>query len=62
MTVIIRKKDTPSQIKEKVSRVMKTSVKKRKNKNFDAMKYLGKGIFGDTDGLTYQKKVRDEWE
>lgn len=61
MTVVIRKKDTPTQVKQKISRVMKTTGKKKK-KVFNAKKFLGKGIFEGVDGLEYQKKVRNEWE
>jgi len=58
MTIIIKKADTKEQIEKKLSRLNSSS---NKQKGFNAMKYLGKGIFGETDGLNYQKKVRNEW-
>ena len=60
MTIIIKKTDTQEQIKKKLSR-LHASRKSQKPKGFDAMKYVGKGIFGGADGLILQKQLRNEW-
>ena len=60
MTIIIKKADTKEQIEKKLSH-LNGSRDNQKQKGFNAMKYLGKGIFGETDGMDYQKKVRNEW-
>ena len=63
MTVIIRKTDTPAQIRRKMKRASAAAARQaRKTRGFPAHKFLGKGIFKGIDGLAYQKKVRDEWQ
>ncbi len=57
MVVVIKKDTTASAIKE-AEKVGKED--KGTRKGFDAKKYAGKLKRG-LDGLTYQKKVRDEW-
>ncbi len=62
MTVTIKKSDSPEAIQRKIRKVSLAAQKKAKTKRkFDPFEFLGKlkGVFGD--GLTYQKKVRDEW-
>ena len=61
MTIVIKKADTKEQIEKKLSRLY-ASRKKRKPRGFDAMKYLGKGIFGGMDGMELQKRARNEWD
>ena len=60
MTIVIKKADTKEQIEKKLSR-LRASNGEKKPSGFNAAKYAGKGIFGKTDGIEYQKKVRNEW-
>ena len=60
MTITIKKTDTKEQIDKKLSRLT-ISHNKKKPAGFNAKKYSGKGIFGEIDGLQYQKQVRDGW-
>ena len=61
MTVTIKKTDSAADINRKLKKVLANGSKARA-KTFDAYKYLGKmkGVFGDA--LTYQKRIREEWE
>lgn len=54
MTVKVSKKSTRKEIEKALTK----STSRRKK--IDLSKYFGKVNFG-TDGLTYQKKVRNEW-
>lgn len=56
MTIIIKKGETPAKIE-----AAKKRLQKRKEKLPALRDFYGKlkGTFGD--GLTYQKKLRDEW-
>jgi hypothetical protein len=56
MSVTIHKNDSKEAIRETLRKV--TNQKASKSITLD--KYFGKVSFG-TDGLTYQKKVRNEW-
>ncbi|MFA5670070.1 MAG: hypothetical protein WC967_12550 [Balneolaceae bacterium] len=56
MSLTIQKKDTAKAIREKIKKA--ADEKKRKTINLD--RYFGKVNFG-TDGLEYQKKIRNEW-
>ena len=63
MTVIIRKTDTPAQIQRKLKRAAAAAGRlARKTKGFPAHKFSGKRIFGNIDGMAYQKQARDEWQ
>ncbi len=62
MTVYIHKSDSPDEIERKMSRLMRLKGKTSGQKSFDPFKFLGKGIFKGTDGLNYQKKVRNGWK
>ncbi len=55
MTIIITKETTREEL-EKILRRIKEAVK-----GVNAMKYCGKVKFPE-DGLTLQKRWRDEWE
>lgn len=57
MSLIIDKKESVQAIRKAIEKA--SSQKKKKPVNVDL--YFGKVKFG-IDGLTYQKKVRDEWE
>jgi len=57
MSVVIHKGDSDQAIREALQKVMK----RKEKKSIDLKKYFGKVTF-DIDGLTYQKKVRNEWE
>ncbi len=61
MTIVIKKADTKEQIEKKLAR-LSSKRKSAKATGFDAMKYLGRGIFNGIDGLEFQKKVRNEWD
>ena len=56
--VRIKKGNTAAEAKEALSQLIKSRQKQRKK----IADYYGKqpGLFGD--GLTYQKKLRDEWQ
>lgn len=56
MTLTIHKKDSEEDIRKKIQDA--AADKQKKSINLD--RYFGKVNFG-TDGLEYQKKVRDEW-
>lgn len=56
MSVTIDKDQSKKQIEKKIERVSK----EKEGKRIDAGKYFGKIDFG-VDGLTFQKRVRDEW-
>ena len=63
MTIIIRKTDSPAQIERKMKRAAAAAARKaKKTKGFPAHKFAGKKIFGNIDGLAYQKQSRDEWK
>jgi len=60
---LLRKTDTPLQIKRKMKRAAAAAARHaRKTKGFPAYKFVGKlkGLFGDA--REYQKRVRDEWK
>jgi len=57
MVVVIKKDSPPSAIKDAMKAIEEDRATR---KGFDAKKYAGKLKRG-LDGLTYQKKVRDEW-
>lgn len=57
MVVVIKKDSPPSAIKDAMKAIDEDRATR---KGFDAKKYAGKLKRG-LDGLTYQKKVRDEW-
>lgn len=57
MVVVIKKDAPPSEIKDSMKAIEEDTATR---KGFDAKKYAGKLKRG-LDGLTYQKKVRDEW-
>ena len=57
MTLTIHKKDSEKTIRETIRKAMER--KSKKSVNLD--RYFGKVDFG-TDGLTYQKRIRDEWK
>jgi hypothetical protein len=61
MTVIIKKTDTKAQIEKKLAQAA-SSKKRLGKKGFNAMKFVGKlkDLYGDP--LTYQKRLRNEWE
>lgn len=54
--MVVRIKKTTK--KEEIDKLLKKLKTKRKKVNLD--KYFGKINFG-MDGLTYQKKIRNEW-
>lgn len=56
MSVTIHKGDSDKAIREAIRKVMSQKAKKE----ISLEKYFGKVSF-DTDGLTYQKNVRNEW-
>ena len=56
MSVTINKSDSAEEIQEVLRKMMKNN----KKRSISLNKYFGKVSFG-TDGLTYQKEVRDEW-
>ena len=58
MTIVI-KKNTPKETIEKI--LLKISTLKKKK---SLRKYFGKPIIdiGEMDAVTYQKKLRNEWE
>lgn len=57
MSVIIHKKDSEKKIDKAIQKATSG-----KNKNKIALdRYFGKVSF-NTDGLTYQKRIRDEWK
>ena len=62
MTVIIKKTDSPEEVKRKMDQFFEDLKAEKAKTAFDPYKYLGKGIFGGEDGLAFQKKQRDEWE
>ena len=55
MTITIKKGDDTETIRKKIDRL------KSKKRKPDLSKYYGKVNFAE-DGLTYQKKIRNEWE
>jgi len=55
MTITIKKSDDAETIREKIDRLT------HKKKKPDLSKYFGKVNFDD-NGLTYQRKLRNEWE
>ncbi|SHG33872.1 hypothetical protein SAMN05443144_12528 [Fodinibius roseus] len=57
MSVTIHKNDSDKAIREAIRKVMN---QRERKKSIPLEKYFGKVSF-DTDGLTYQKKVRNEW-
>ena len=56
MSVTIHKNDSDKDIRAAVRKVLN----QKKRKSITLNKYFGKVSF-DVDGLTYQKKVRNEW-
>ena len=56
MSVTIHNDDSDKAIREALRKVME----KKEKKGISLDKYFGKVSFG-TDGLSYQKKVRNEW-
>ena len=57
MSHTIHKKDSAKIIREKIQKA--AADKKKKSVNLD--RYFGKVNFG-SEGLEYQKKIRDEWQ
>jgi hypothetical protein len=57
MSLTIHKKDSENTIREKIQKA--AADKKKKPMNLDH--YFGKVNFG-SDGLEYQKKIRNEWQ
>jgi len=57
MSIIIQKDYSLKKIREKIDELLKS----KKKKPVDTNRYFGKINFGE-DGLTYQKKIRDEWK
>ena len=57
MSVTIKKDQSSAEIEKKI----KSITKKKDKKGLDVSRFFGKIQFGE-DGLTYQKKIRDEWE
>lgn len=57
MSLTIHKKDSEKTIRETIRKA--TELKSKKTVDLD--RYFGKVDFG-VDGLTYQKKLRDEWK
>ena len=57
MTLTIHKKDSEKTIRDTIRKA--TERKNKKSVNLD--RYFGKVDFG-IDGLTYQKRIRDEWK
>lgn len=55
MTITIKKDDDTETIQKKIARL------KSRKKKPDLSKYYGEVNFAQ-DGLTYQKKIRNEWE
>ena len=63
MTVILKKTDSPEEVKRKIDQFMEARKEKNATKGgFDPSKFLGKlkGVYGDP--MEYQRKVRDEWD
>lgn len=58
MITTIRKKDSKKEIKKHLEKI---EAHKSRNKGFDAYKFCGAVKFNE-DGLTIQKRLRDEWE
>ena len=56
MSVTIKKNATLKEIKSVIKRIAG-----HKRKTIDVDRFFGKVKFG-VDGLTYQKKIRDEWQ
>lgn len=54
MVLILDKTVSAKKAKEKINRL-------QKKKKFDAFKFLGKVKNWGDDGVSYQKKLRDEW-
>lgn len=58
--VVIIKKDAPASAIDDALKAIADQPKSAR-KGFDSKKYAGKIKF-PVDGLTYQKRIRDEWE
>jgi predicted ferric reductase len=58
MITKISKKDSKENIKKNLEKIER---QKSKNKGFDAYKFCGAIKFKE-DGLTIQKRLRDEWD
>ncbi len=62
MTVILKKTDSPEEVKRKIDQFMEARRSKNSPKEgFDPSRFLGKlkGMYGDP--MEYQRSVRDEW-
>ena len=57
MALIIHKKDSEKEIREKI----KKAVADQKKKSINLDRYFGKINFG-SEGLKYQKRIRNEWQ
>jgi hypothetical protein len=57
MSLTIHKKDSEKTIRETIRK----ATERKNRKTVDLDRYFGKVDFG-VDGLTYQKKIRDEWK
>ena len=58
MITKISKKDSKEEIKKHLEKIER---RKSRDKGFDAFKFCGAVKFKE-DGMTIQKKMRDEWE
>jgi len=57
MALIIHKKDSEKEIREKIQK----AVADQKKKSINLDRYFGKINFG-SEGLEYQKRIRNEWQ
>lgn len=57
MSVTIHKNDSMKTIREAIQKM----TKRKKRKTIQLDRFFGKINFG-SDGLDYQKKIRDEWK
>lgn len=57
MTIIIHEEDS----EKKISREIQKAMRHKKKNEITLDRYFGKVTF-NTDGLTYQKNLRDEWK
>jgi len=57
MALIIHKKDSEKEIREKIQK----AVADQKKKSINLDRYFGKINFG-SEGLKYQKRIRNEWQ
>ena len=57
MSIVIKRSDS----KEKIDKMIEKAIDRKDKKTVDLDRYFGKVKF-ESEGLEYQKKVRDEWE